>query len=341
MIIGKRILLGVSAALLLAGGIGAGIAATEGSRDGRGHGGWHSRSDGDGHGRGGSRARPTEEEIDARVRERFARIDRNSDGVIDRSEVEAMVSEGRRQPGGSSAGRGMRMAADENRDGKITRDEFLNSIKRRFADMDLDGDGKITEADLPPMLRGTGILAGGGRSAMEGRGGRGGGMGPIIGRLKAADINRDGVVTLDEALESAGKQFARLDRNGDGVADQADRDLMGKEMADYRVLRFLHRFGAAKDGKITREQFTKTAKERMARMDDGLGGGAFGGAVGGFDARRPRGYHDGGQDRPGRGDMRERRRWRSGEGGAPDAQTGPPSQGQPPAQSGGAAPIRP
>ena len=75
-------------------------------------------------------------------------------------------------------------------------------------------------------------------------------MQAMLSRLRAADADRDGSVTRQEFAAQAEKQFARLDRNGDGVADQADRDLLGKQMADYRVLRFLHRFGAGQDGKV-------------------------------------------------------------------------------------------
>ncbi len=354
MITGKRILVGVTGILLLAGGIGAGIAATESSGEGRTRGSWHGRhgdhaamgdrmdhgrgrSGGEGRGWGGGRTKLTDEQIDTRIRERFAGIDRNSDGVIDRSEVEAMMAAGGRErgmrqagaengrSGGAQAGR-MLQRFDENRDGKVTKEEFLNGIKRRFAEMDLDGDGKITEADLPPILRGSGILTGGGRMAMEGageRGGpmgggmRGGGMGQMIAWLRAADANRDGVITLDEALAHAEKQFARLDRNGDGVLDQADRDSMRKEMTDYRVLRFLHRFGAAKEGKITREQFTKVAKERMAGVGDMMGG---------FEGRGQRGQMGGGRNRDEPGS--EPRRGRRGMDGGPNAD-GPAVQPKP------------
>lgn len=370
MFTSKRILVGVTGILLLAGGIGAGIAATDGAGEGRRHGGWHGRqgdtgdrmegqhgrSGAEGRGWGGRRAQLTVEEIDSRIRERFARIDQNSDGVIDRGEVEAMMSAGGRERGMRQAGRGEERPGssqaghpvqrfDENRDGKVTKEEFLNGIKRRFAQMDLDGDGKITEADLPPNLRGSGILTGGGRQANEsgesrggpqglgmGRGARGGGMGPMIGWLRAADANRDGVITLDETLAHADKQFARLDRNADGVLDQADRDSMRKEMADYRVLRFLHRFGAVKEGKITREQFGKVAKERMASIGDTMGG---------FDGRGARGQMGGGRHRDEPGS--EPRRGRRGADGEPKS-GGPAAQPQPgaqPAQPDGAKPARP
>lgn len=260
------------------------------------------------HGMGGPRPPMTQEDIDARVRERFARLDRNSDGVIDRAEIEATMAQGgRRGPNGmrGSGHGGMQMRKqgdaprgghmlgrfDENRDGKVAKEEFLGRVKRRFAEMDLDGDGKITDADLPPMLRGIGVLAGsdrggagpmaaGGEMGHSMRGGRQRGMGAMLGWLRSADANRDGVITLEEVTAQADKQFARLDRNSDGVLDPADREAMRKEMADYRVLRFLHVHGATQDGKVTREQFTKVAKERWARMDH-AGDGRWAGRRGG------------------------------------------------------------
>jgi Ca2+-binding EF-hand superfamily protein len=351
------------AGVLLAGGavVGAGLAA--GGVGEGGQGGWHRMFQRGGH---GMRAAMTPEEMDARIRERFARLDRNSDGFIDKAEVEAMIGERRgasmggmghmgRMGRGMGQGRsgeqagaaaspapsvpgaapapgqpgrgagGMLGRFDENHDGKVTKDEFLNGIKRRFAALDLDNDGKITEADLPPMMRGRDILkqpAGGDGSARRGR------MGHVVQWIRAADANHDGIVTLDEVLARAGTQFARLDRNGDGVVDQADRDIMRKEMADYGVLRFMHRYGADKDGKVSREQFTKIAKERMARMadaggmkgPDGMRGGrGHGGMMEPGGMGRHHGGMDGDMGRGGRGpDARPPR--------APDA--APPSDGQ-------------
>lgn len=336
----KRLLIGVAGVLLLAAGVGAGIAATDGSPGRRwGHHGdglhGHDRGEHHGHGGwGGRRAARTPEEVDTRLRERFARLDRNSDGTIDRGEIEAMMTEHRghegqgpedqghgrrygrhggandeqaqRHPAGGAPGERMLRRFDENKDGKVTKDEFLGTIKRRFAQMDLDGDGKITDADLPPMLRGRGVLTatgptlGAGEDQMQGPGrGHGGRRGMWLGWLRAADANGDGLITLEEVTAQAEKEFARLDRNGDGIADQADRAIVRKEMIDYGVQRFLHGFDAGKEGKITREQFTKVSKERLARMDV-----------------------DGSQDRE-RGE-RMRRGWRGNHGG-PD-RGGPPGE---------------
>jgi Ca2+-binding EF-hand superfamily protein len=230
----------------------------------------------------------TKEDFDARTRERFARLDRNSDGVIDRTELEAGFAalaermgrgrgaEGAGPGGGPRAGGprtdGPMHRLDTNRDGKLTRDEMLAGVRKRFAEADLDGDGKITDADLPPLMRGRNAIAeareGAGSGMGPGRGrrmGGGGGMGPL-GGFAGADTNKDNVITLEEAIAHATRRFDLFDRNKDGVIDQADRDGLRKEMTDYRIQRFMHQFGA-KDGKITREQFFARAAQRFAEMD--------------------------------------------------------------------------
>jgi Ca2+-binding EF-hand superfamily protein len=225
----------------------------------------------EGHGRWGfGRGSLTKDEFDGRARERFARIDRNSDGVLDSAEIEASLNErmGRRGPkGGPGAGKmGERMGQhflamfDDNRDGKASKDEFLGGVRKRFAELDLDNDGRITDADLPPMMRGRNLLSGPG-------GGMGRGPGGMLGIFREADANKDGVITLDEAMALGEKRFSEHDRNKDGAIDQVDFDALRKEMADYRVKRFIHHFGADKDGKVTREQFMAKSRERFARMD--------------------------------------------------------------------------
>lgn len=220
----------------------------------------------------------TVEEFETRTRERFARLDKNSDGVIDAAEVEAEI--GRAGEGRGPMREAMRKRVegrfDANRDGKITRQEALDRVRREFSRMDLDGDGRITDADLPPAMRGRGVLKGeampmmgrgpgGGMGHGMGAGGMGGGM--MLGRLIEADANKDGVITLDEVLAGAGRRFDLADRNNDGVVDNADRDTLRKETAEYRVRRFMHAYGAAKEGRVTREQFFATAKERFAERD--------------------------------------------------------------------------
>jgi Ca2+-binding EF-hand superfamily protein len=245
----------------------------------------------------------TADQFDARTRERFARLDKNSDGVIDSAEAEAAIEQ--RRDRGRRLGERMRQRFahrfDGDRDGKVTRQEFVDRVGRMFDRMDLNGDGRITDDDLPPMMRGRDMLKGEGGSVRRGpMGGR------LIGRLIEADANKDGIITREEALAEAGKRFDRLDRNKDGALDQADRDAMQKETTSYRVQRFMHNYGAVKEGKVTREQFFKSAKERFAQRDVNSDGridrNDFGrGRQRGADDRRGSGGRRGGPDRTERG----------------------------------------
>ncbi len=94
----------------------------------------------------------------------------------------------------------------------------------------------------------------------------------MLRRLAGADTNKDGAVTLQEFQDRAAQRMARWDRNKDGVLDETDRSTLLKETVDYRVKRFMHRFGAGKDGQLTREQVAAHRNERFARRDtDGDG----------------------------------------------------------------------
>jgi Ca2+-binding EF-hand superfamily protein len=203
----------------------------------------------------------TEEEFDARARERFARLDKNGDGVIDASELEAAFKQRMSERGrfGERLGRRLMRHFDTDRDDRVTKDEFMDTVRKRFARFDLDNNGRIDEADLPPVMRGRGLLI------EEGAGGRR--MGPVLRLLRDADADKDGVVTLEEALALAEKRFAALDRNKDGTIDGGDGDALRSEMLDYRVKRFIHAFDGGAEGKVTRDQFLARAKERFARMD--------------------------------------------------------------------------
>lgn len=262
---------------------------------------------GEGRRRGGRRAdrSTTLEDVESRARERFASFDKNGDNTIDASEIEARFAArmgDRREHRGPGNGR-MFQRLDADRDGKVTRAEIDAVLKQRFADLDLNNDGRITDADLPPMMRGRGILSGDqttGHAPFFGRGMRAGqrerGMGMAGMELRGSDTNKDGAVTFEEFAARRLGRFAHMDRNKDGIVDQADTDAVRKEMLAYRVARFIHRFGpdADKAGKVTREQFLAAAKQRFDRRDVNKDGTID---------RQDRGF---GHQGPGRRHMQER-----------------------------------
>jgi Ca2+-binding EF-hand superfamily protein len=94
------------------------------------------------------------------------------------------------------------------------------------------------------------------------------------GFLEAADTNHDGTVSRDEFIAWREKQFAHLDRNGDGVldaADHADADQQHEGMKE-RGDKMREKLDANGDGKITKEEFVNAGMPMFDRADtDGNG----------------------------------------------------------------------
>ena len=89
------------------------------------------------------------------------------------------------------------------------------------------------------------------------------------GALEQADVNKDGKVTRQEYMDARAAQFARMDRNGDGVVDdtdsreRADQSAVGKRMAGA----MRGRMDANSDGKISKDEFVNSPTVLFDRFD--------------------------------------------------------------------------
>lgn len=192
----------------------------------------------------------TLEEFLARRNPGFARLDKNNDGSIDAAEFEAAA----RESGDYWTKRFMKRF-DADKDGKITKDEFARARKERFAMWDLNGDGRLGLEDLPPGMRERIGRWKGDRA--EGR----------DGKDDSEARKGGGPFTMDRLLGRVGRQFSRLDKNGDGFIDAGDLATLAAERVTFASQRFLRRFDADRDGKVTIEEFNRLAKERFAHLD--------------------------------------------------------------------------
>jgi Ca2+-binding EF-hand superfamily protein len=159
--------------------------------------------------------------------EGFARLDKNADGVLDAGDMR-----GPGGPGGPGGGMGLELVKrrwaemDADGDGKLTPAEWKG--EQPFERVDADKDGVLTEADLKAMLEafgrgGTGGAGKGqdgapgnpGEAGGPGKAGKGPGAdGPDM--LRRFDHDRDGRVTREQ-FPGSDERFAALDKNGDGV----------------------------------------------------------------------------------------------------------------------------
>lgn len=172
-----------------------------------------------------------------------------------------------RGPAVKNDGKRYLRSRDENHDGRISREEFLAGTKKRFAAVDLNGDGVISaqeataarakllerkaksearrKAQGKPQSR---------KNAREGKGDR-----PAKPYLSAVDANQDGRVSRQEYLAKRERKFAEMDLNRDGV--------ISREEAQAAKAKLLKRRGERKAAAQKRESGRKPGKttDKMAR----------------------------------------------------------------------------
>lgn len=103
------------------------------------------------------------------------------------------------------------------------RSEQTEQLKRQFAERDRDGNGRLTAAEmmpLPPLPDPATIKKRRDRFA----------------HVFALDPNRDGTLTEPELILEFGRQFARIDRDGDGTVSRAEYDAGRRLVSDAQSI---------------------------------------------------------------------------------------------------------
>lgn len=171
----------------------------------------------------------TRDQVVAKVREHFAKLDTNRDGALTKEEADA-GREMFRQRITEKLGerREHRMEhrdpavafdrLDANKDGSISREEFA---KHREMRIERRVELKDGQPSAPEAQHGRRMMK------MHGLGGMMGGQ-----MFAMADANKDGRVTLQEATDAAVKHFDMADANRDGRITPDERRQMHKQMIE-------------------------------------------------------------------------------------------------------------
>lgn len=107
--------------------------------------------------------------------------------------------------------------ADGNHDGAVSRQEFVSFREGQFPKLDRNGDGYVTESDIPALAK---------RRMPQGI--------DIGQMIRQFDQNGDKRLTRAEFVEGPTPVFTRVDADGDGVATLAERDAARAAFAALR-----------------------------------------------------------------------------------------------------------
>ena len=171
----------------------------------------------------------TRDEVVAKVREHFARLDTNRDGFVAKDEAEA----GREQ---------IKAKFAENRAERKEHRQERAGLRREhmFERLDSNNDGAISRAefDAAHAQRDGRMARRGPEGAHRGRMLHGmmmGSMHAMHGRMfEMADLNKDGRVSLQEAQDAAVRHFDMADANKDGRITREERIQRRQQMRAER-----------------------------------------------------------------------------------------------------------
>jgi|GEM_PF-1838299 len=90
----------------------------------------------------------TADEVPAWAGRIFGRLDANADGAVTGNELTVLTQEPVASMGGGRL-RAMISQSDANRDARVSREEFEAGAQRAFTRMDANGDGQLSDEELP------------------------------------------------------------------------------------------------------------------------------------------------------------------------------------------------
>jgi len=135
---------------------------------------------------------------------------------------------------------------DKNKDAQVTRLEAELASKSAFAKLDANGDGEITKAEVDASSR----------AARKKE---------LAAHFESLDANRDGKLTPEESKLPA-PLFERLDANKDKSVTAEEFQAVPLPEGGREQLEF-ERADVNHDGKVTRDEGGRSAKERFELID--------------------------------------------------------------------------
>lgn len=188
---------------------------------------------------------------------------------------------------------------DADKDGSVTREEYLDPYKKEFTGLDINSDGAIDAGELkrPNSERAEYRV----KRRLKSLDGNGDGKvskeefeaGPRE-RFAVYDLNSDGKITseerygrrsgssskksksgssdrytktLEQTLEKVAAEFKELDANTDGLIEESEFMAAESRSADRKAERAIHRLDKDKDGKVSMTEFSAKSAKRFSTLD--------------------------------------------------------------------------